>query len=132
MVRCVELCRVVLVSLGRGESRGEAGSDDIIKHKWFADIDQDKMLKGEMKSPYQINVKDENDVSNFENIPDSVLREAVFFVGTESCLCACVCCARGVRCHAVVLRKGFFARKVCVEAELPPAVPASADPFTDW
>ena len=50
----------------------EAGSDDIIKHKWFADIDQDKMLKQEMKSPYQINVKDENDVSNFESIPDSV------------------------------------------------------------
>jgi len=66
----------------------KAGSDDIIKHKWFADIDQDKMLKGEVKSPYQVNVKDENDVSNFENIPDS--------------------------------------------AELPPAVPASADPFTDW
>ena len=32
----------------------------------------DKMLKGEMKSPYQINVKDDKDVSNFENIPDSV------------------------------------------------------------
>merc|ERR1719456_290189 len=63
----------------------KAGSDDIIKHKWFADIDQDKMLKTEMKSPYQVNDKD---VSNFENIPDS--------------------------------------------AELPPAVPASADPFTDW
>ena len=80
--------KLVTADLSKRYGNLKAGSDDIIKHKWFADIDQDKMLKGEMKSPYQINVKDENDVSNFENIPDS--------------------------------------------AELPPAVPASADPFTDW
>jgi len=80
--------KLVTADLSKRYGNLKAGSDDIIKHKWFADIDQDKMLKGEVKSPYQVNVKDENDVSNFENIPDS--------------------------------------------AELPPAVPASADPFTDW
>jgi serine/threonine protein kinase len=80
--------KLVTADLSKRYGNLKAGSDDIIKHKWFADIDQDKMLKGEMKSPYQVNVKDDNDVSNFENIPDS--------------------------------------------AELPPAVPASADPFTDW
>jgi len=80
--------KLVTADLSKRYGNLKAGSDDIIKHKWFADIDQDKMLKGDMKSPYQINVKDDKDVSNFENIPDS--------------------------------------------AELPPAVPASADPFTDW
>jgi len=80
--------KLVTADLSKRYGNLKAGSDDIIKHKWFADIDQDKMLKQEIKSPYQINVKDENDVSNFESIPDS--------------------------------------------AELPPSVPASADPFTDW
>merc|ERR1711988_656792 len=82
------LVKKLVTDLSKRYGNLKAGSDDIIKHKWFADIDQDKMLKGEVKSPYQVNVKDDNDVSNFENIPDS--------------------------------------------AELPPAVPASADPFSDW
>jgi len=80
--------KLVTADLSKRYGNLKAGSDDILKHKWFADIDQEKMLKYELKSPYQVNVKDDKDVSNFENIPDS--------------------------------------------AELPPVVPASADPFTDW
>merc|ERR1719238_1229948 len=80
--------KLVTADLSKRYGNLKAGSDDILKHKWFATIDAEKMTKYEMPSPYQVNVKDDNDVSNFENIPDS--------------------------------------------AELPPAVPASADPFTDW
>merc|ERR1712072_58010 len=80
--------KLVTADLSKRYGNLKAGSDDILKHKWFATIDADKMLAGEIKSPFQVNVKDDKDVSNFENIPDS--------------------------------------------AELPPAVPASADPFTDW
>merc|ERR1719450_2073513 len=58
---------LVTADLSKRYGNLKAGSDDIIKHKWFADIDQEKMLKGEMKSPYQVNTKDANDVSNFEN-----------------------------------------------------------------
>merc|ERR1712146_853674 len=55
--------KLVTADLSKRYGNLKAGSDDIIKHKWFADIDQDKMLKGEVKSPYQVTVKDDNDVS---------------------------------------------------------------------
>jgi len=66
----------------------KSGADDIIKHKWFATIEWDKLAKYEIVAPYKPQMKDDADVSNFEEIPES--------------------------------------------AELPPAVSAAADPFTDW
>merc|ERR1711959_354141 len=66
----------------------KAGSDDVLQHKWFSTLDQKKMVAKEITPPYKPNVKDDKDMSNYENIPDST--------------------------------------------ELPPAVPASADPFVDW
>merc|ERR1712118_339660 len=53
--------KLVTADLSKRYGNLKAGSDDIIKHKWFADIDQEKMLKGEMKSPYQVDTKDAND-----------------------------------------------------------------------
>jgi protein kinase A len=47
------------------------GADDILKHKWFSSLDFGSLEKYETPSPYKPNVKDENDVSNFEDIPDS-------------------------------------------------------------
>merc|ERR1712070_414254 len=64
------------------------GPADIMQSKWISTINLALLEQHQIPAPFQVNVKDENDVSNFENIPDS--------------------------------------------AELPPAVPASADPFTDW
>ncbi|KAF4749800.1 hypothetical protein FOZ63_024029, partial [Perkinsus olseni] len=64
------------------------GADDIKKHKWFATIAWDKLVRKEIPPPYKPEMKDEKDVSNYEDIPEST--------------------------------------------ELPPSVPAAADPFTDW
>eukprot|EP00929_Paragymnodinium_shiwhaense_P049960 TRINITY_DN2518_c0_g1_i2.p1 TRINITY_DN2518_c0_g1~~TRINITY_DN2518_c0_g1_i2.p1 ORF type:complete len:325 (+),score=92.55 TRINITY_DN2518_c0_g1_i2:140-1114(+) len=64
------------------------GPNDILKHKWFETLDFQKLEKYETPAPYKPAMKDEQDVSNYEDIPDS--------------------------------------------AELPPAVPASSDPFVDW
>jgi len=47
------------------------GSDDILKHKWFSSLDWAKLEKMEIPSPYLPKMTDENDVSNFEDIPDS-------------------------------------------------------------
>ena len=47
------------------------GSDDILKHKWFASLDWGKLEKMEIPAPYKPTMKDENDVSNYEDIPDS-------------------------------------------------------------
>ncbi|KAF4707629.1 hypothetical protein FOZ62_015646, partial [Perkinsus olseni] len=63
------------------------GADDIKKHKWFATIAWDKLVRKEIPPPYKPEMKDEKDVSNYEDIPEST--------------------------------------------ELPPSVPAAADPFTD-
>jgi len=64
------------------------GPNDILKHKWFSTLDFQKLEALETPAPYKPAMKDEQDISNFEDIPDS--------------------------------------------NELPPAVPASQDPFVDW
>jgi len=64
------------------------GPNDILKHKWLSTLEFSKLEKMEIPAPYKPAMKDDLDVSNFEDIPDST--------------------------------------------DLPPAVPASQDPFTDW
>jgi len=66
----------------------KAGPDDVLKGKWFASLDFNALKSKTIPAPYKPAMKDEKDICNFENIPDS--------------------------------------------KELPPVVPASADPFTDW
>mmetsp|Transcript_154089 Transcript_154089/g.493923 ORF Transcript_154089/g.493923 Transcript_154089/m.493923 type:complete len:121 (-) Transcript_154089:246-608(-) len=64
------------------------GPKDILNHKWFSTLDFQKLEKWEIPAPYKPSMKDDMDVSNFDDIPDST--------------------------------------------DLPPAVPASQDPFVDW
>jgi len=47
------------------------GSSDILKHKWFSTLDFDKLEKLSVPAPYKPSMKDEQDVSNFDDIPDS-------------------------------------------------------------
>merc|ERR1712039_114650 len=47
------------------------GAHDILKHKWFSTLDFTKLEKYETPSPFKPAMKDEMDVSNFEDIPDS-------------------------------------------------------------
>jgi len=47
------------------------GADDILHHKWFQSVDLVKLEKHELPAPYKPVQKDENDCSNFEDIPDS-------------------------------------------------------------
>jgi len=47
------------------------GADDILKHKWFSSIDWDKLEKLELPAPYKPTMKDDQDTSNFEDIPES-------------------------------------------------------------
>ena len=80
--------KLVTADLSKRYGNLKAGSADVIEHKWFSTLDLKKMEAKEVTPPYKPNVKDDKDMSNYENIPDST--------------------------------------------ELPPAVPASADPFVDW
>merc|ERR1719287_299473 len=47
------------------------GSNDVLKAKWFSTIDYTKLEKCEIPAPYKPTMKDETDVSNYEDIPDS-------------------------------------------------------------
>jgi len=80
--------KLLTADLSKRYGNLKAGSDDILKHKWFASLNWDQLAAHSIPAPYKPQMKDENDVSNFEDIPDS--------------------------------------------RELPPAIPAAADPFVDW
>lgn len=47
------------------------GPEDILKSKWFSTLDFAKLERREIPAPYKPTMADENDVSNFEDIPDS-------------------------------------------------------------
>jgi len=69
-------CRVLVkklltADLSKRYGNLKNGSEDILKHKWFSTIDWDKMLKYEVTSPFKPPMKDDNDTSNFEQIPES-------------------------------------------------------------
>jgi len=48
------------------------GSNDILRSKWLADVDWARMEQHALPAPYKPQMKDENDISNYEDIPDSV------------------------------------------------------------
>merc|ERR1712241_1392852 len=47
------------------------GPNDILRLKWFSTLDFQKLERYEHPAPYKPAMKDEMDVSNFEDIPDS-------------------------------------------------------------
>jgi protein kinase A len=47
------------------------GASDILKHAWFESLDFQKLERLEIQAPYKPVMKDENDTSNYEDIPDS-------------------------------------------------------------
>jgi len=49
----------------------KSGSDDILKHKWFASLDWKQLIAMALPAPFKPKMEDENDTSNFEDIPDS-------------------------------------------------------------
>jgi len=47
------------------------GSNDILRSKWMADVDWARLERHELPAPFKPVMKDDNDVSNYEDIPDS-------------------------------------------------------------
>lgn len=69
-------CRVLVkklltADLSKRYGNLKNGADDIVKHKWFATCNWEAMLKYETPAPFKPPMKDDRDMSNFENIPDS-------------------------------------------------------------
>lgn len=69
-------CRVLVkklltADLSKRYGNLKNGADDILKHKWLATIEWEKLLKYESPAPFKPTMKSEDDFSNFEEIPDS-------------------------------------------------------------
>jgi len=53
------------------------GSNDILKHKWFDAINFAQLEAQSIPAPYKPQMKNDQDMSNYEDIPDSVSLPAV-------------------------------------------------------
>merc|ERR1712185_768270 len=62
--------KLLTADLSKRYGNLKAGPDDIIKHKWFS-IDWEKLKAKQIPAPYKPQMKNEQDVSNYEDIPDS-------------------------------------------------------------
>ena len=49
----------------------KGGVKDIKGHRFFKELDWEKLLEKELPPPYKPKVKSENDISNFSSYPDS-------------------------------------------------------------
>eukprot|EP00747_Dinoflagellata_sp_TGD_P162671 gnl/TRDRNA2_/TRDRNA2_180527_c0_seq1.p1 gnl/TRDRNA2_/TRDRNA2_180527_c0~~gnl/TRDRNA2_/TRDRNA2_180527_c0_seq1.p1 ORF type:complete len:320 (+),score=88.96 gnl/TRDRNA2_/TRDRNA2_180527_c0_seq1:77-1036(+) len=63
--------KILTADLSKRFGNLKDGPNDILKHKWFASINFDDLEKLKLPAPYKPSMKDEQDVSNFEDIPDS-------------------------------------------------------------
>jgi len=63
--------KILTADLSKRYGNLKDGPNDILKHKWFASISYDQLEKLQIPAPYKPSMKDDNDVSNFEDIPDS-------------------------------------------------------------
>ncbi|KAI8853638.1 kinase-like domain-containing protein [Chytridium lagenaria] len=49
----------------------KAGADDIKRHRWFSDVDWNKLVNLEIPSPYQPRIGHEGDTSNFDRYDEN-------------------------------------------------------------
>eukprot|EP00913_Durusdinium_trenchii_P027397 g25700.t1 len=63
--------KLLVADLSKRFGNLKDGSADILKHKWFESYELAKLENFEVPAPYKPNMKDENDTSNYEDIPDS-------------------------------------------------------------
>mmetsp|Transcript_81459 Transcript_81459/g.230833 ORF Transcript_81459/g.230833 Transcript_81459/m.230833 type:complete len:108 (+) Transcript_81459:2-325(+) len=63
--------KLLIADLSKRFGNLKDGHKDVLQSKWFATIDFAVLEKLEMPSPFKPTMKDANDISNFEDIPDS-------------------------------------------------------------
>jgi len=63
--------KLLTADLSKRYGNLKSGSDDIVKHKWFASLDLQELIAQKIPAPYKPQMADEHDTSNFEEIPES-------------------------------------------------------------
>jgi len=75
--------KLVTADLSKRYGNLKNGPDDIIGHIWFRSIDWDALHAKAMPAPYTPQMKNDKDVSNFEDIPDSAELPPVVPMGAD-------------------------------------------------
>jgi len=63
--------KLLVADLSKRYGNLKDGSADIVKHTWFSTYELPKLETYEYPAPYKPTMKDDQDTSNFEEIPDS-------------------------------------------------------------
>lgn len=63
--------KLLVQDLGKRYGNLKNGVNDIKQHKWFREIDWERLVLKEYESPYKPSVKSESDTSNFDEYADS-------------------------------------------------------------
>merc|ERR550514_1814011 len=63
--------KLLVADLSKRYGNLKDGSDDILKSKWMSTNNFQQLEAYQIPAPFKPQCKDENDVSNFEDIPDS-------------------------------------------------------------
>ncbi|CAE8603290.1 unnamed protein product [Polarella glacialis] len=63
--------KLLMADLSKRYGNLKDGSADILGNKWFSTLDLKKLEAYEIPAPYKPTMKDDQDTSNFEEIPDS-------------------------------------------------------------
>merc|ERR1712072_1594096 len=63
--------KILVADLGKRYGNLKDGANDILQSKWLSSYSWDKLMAKQVPAPYKPQMKNEQDVSNFEEIPDS-------------------------------------------------------------
>jgi serine/threonine protein kinase len=63
--------KLLTADLGKRYGNLKNGVEDIKQHKWFKDIDWERLLSKDIEPPFKPSVKNQSDTSNFDDYPDS-------------------------------------------------------------
>jgi len=63
--------KLLVQDLGKRYGNLKNGVNDIKQHKWFREIEWERLVLKEYESPYKPSVKSESDTSNFDEYADS-------------------------------------------------------------
>ncbi|CAE7225225.1 Prkacb, partial [Symbiodinium sp. KB8] len=62
--------KLLVADLSKRFGNLKDGPADMLKQKWFESYELSKLETFEVPAPYKPNMKDKNDTSNYEDIPD--------------------------------------------------------------
>jgi len=67
--------RLLVKNCHRRLGAGQTGTDDVLQHPWFADLDWDALRNQKVKAPYVPDINGAEDMSHYDAYPDENIEE---------------------------------------------------------